>query len=128
MSEVTRVYEGFVYRSGSKSDANMTPRPEDDVSPDLHEAGLSTWRALESAIKKPKGTAQKIDLARLDSAILGCFQDEYGHVSIVPIDQNGQLDMIVLAEWAATRDTQTLHPLTQLVLDAVVEVNVRRPK
>ena len=74
----------------------MTPRPDADVLLDLLEAGLSTWRDLEMAIKKPRGTAQKIALERLDSAILGCFQDEDGHVSIVPIDPDGQMNMLVL--------------------------------
>jgi hypothetical protein len=33
----------------------------------------------------------------------------------------------LLAEWAATRGTATIHPLTQEILDAIVETE-RRPK
>lgn len=103
----------------------MTPRPEDDVSTNLEEAGLSTWRDLEAAIPAG-GKGQKIDLAKLDSTRLGCFQDEHGHVSIVPVNQAGDLDMIKLAEWAATRGSSLLHPFTAIVVKAIVERDVRR--
>ena len=120
------VKSGFVYRSGSRTDLTMTPRPK-DVSADLQEAGLSVWRDLEAAINLD-GKAQKIDLSKLDPSILGCFQDQHGHVSIVPLDADGKLDMIKLAEWAATRDSAAPHPFTKMIIDAVVERNVRRPK
>jgi hypothetical protein len=123
---IVRVRDGIVYRCGSPTDLTMTPRTDDDASPDLQKAGLSTWRTLEAAVKIGK-RGQKIDLAKLDPAVLGCFQDEHGHVSIVPVDQAGQLDMIKLAEWAATRGTTTPHPFTTVVVKAIVEQNVRRP-
>ena len=103
----------------------MTPRPDHDVSPDLREAGLSTGRDLEAAIK-PGGKGQKIDLALLDPALLGCFQDQNGHVSIVPIDADGNMDMMKLADWAATWSSNEVHPLTTMVMDAIVEKNVKR--
>ena len=121
-----RVQDGFVYRKGSDTDLAMTPRPDDDVSADLQQAGLSTWRDLEAAIP-PGKKGQKIDLAKLDQALLGCFQDEQGHVSIVPVDAGGNLDMMKLAEWAATRGSGAPHPLTMMVVKAIVEPNVRRP-
>lgn len=122
---IIRVQSGYVYRNGSRRSKDMTPRPDHDVSPNLQEAGLSTWRELEAAIK-PGGKGQKIDLARLDPALLGCFQDENGHVSIVPVDANGNMDRMKLAEWAATWASDQPHPFTTMVLDAVVERNVRR--
>ena len=122
---IVRVADGFVYRSGAPTDLTMTPRPDDDVSADFQKAGLSAWRSLEAAVKIGK-RAQKIDLARLDPAVLACFQDERGHVSIVPIDQAGNLDMIRLTEWAATRGSPTPHPFTIMVVKAIVEPNVRR--
>jgi hypothetical protein len=103
----------------------MTPRPDDDVSSDLKTAGLSTWRELEKAIK-PGKKGQKIDLAKLDPVLLGCFQDDDGHVAIVPVDANGELDMMKLAAWANTRGADSSHSLTTMVLEAIVEPNVRR--
>jgi hypothetical protein len=126
MSELTRVHTGFVFRNGGNSDATMTPRP-DDVSANIQEAGLSTWRRMEDGIQ-PKQRGQKIDLAKLDPAVLGCFEDEHGHVSIVPVDSAGQMDMMKLTEWAATRGTENMHPFTKMVLGAIVEINVRRRK
>lgn len=125
MTTLTRVHDGFVYRSGGPTDLTMTPRPDDDVSSDLQKAGLSTWRTLEAAVKVGK-RAQKIDLEKLDPAALACFQDAHGHVSIVPIDHAGNLDMIELTEWAATGGSVTLHRLTSVVVKAIVEANVRR--
>ena len=122
---IIRVHDGFAYRSGSPSDLAMTPRPDQDVSSDLSDAGLSTWRALEAAVNVGK-RAQKIDLTKLDASVLGCFEDEAGHVSIVPIDEAGNLDMMKLTEWAATRGTAAPHPLTTMVVNAIVEQNVRR--
>jgi hypothetical protein len=122
---IVRVRDGIVYRSGAPTDLTMTPRPDDDVSTDLQKAGLSTWRTLEAAVKIGR-RAQKIDLAKLDPALLGCFQNDDGHVSIVPIDHAGSLDMIKLTEWAATRGSATPHPFTTMVVKAIVEPNVRR--
>ena len=123
--KIVRVQDGFVFRKGSNTNVSMTPRPGEDVSPDLQKAGLSTWRDLEAAIPVG-GKGQKIDVAKLDSAVLGCYQDEAGHVSIVPIDKDGGLDMIKLAEWAATRGSATLHPFTMIVVNAIVERDVWR--
>jgi hypothetical protein len=64
----------------------------------------------------------------LDSKVLGCFQGDDGHVSIVPVNPAGELDMIKLEEWAATRGSATPHSLTILVLKAIVEHDIRRPK
>lgn len=125
--KIVRVQDGFVFRNGGKSDDNLTPRPEDDVSTDLREAGVSTWRKLESAIA-PGRKGIKIDVAKIDPAALGCFEDEEGHVSIVPVDPAGQLDRMKLAEWAATRGSGSIHPLTQMLLGAVDNHKVRRPK
>ncbi len=125
MSDLTRVHDGYVYRGGSTRDKDMTPRPGRDVSSNLQDAGLSTWRDLESAVK-PGGKAQKIDLAKLDHGLLGCFQDENGHVSLVPVDAEGNLDMMKLTEWAGSVAAGVSHPLTQMVLRAIAEPNVKR--
>jgi len=117
---IVRVFAGFVYRDGARREKDMTPRPDHDVSPNLQEAGISTWRDLEAAIR-PGKKGQK-----LDPAVLGCFQDENGHVSIVPIDADGNLDLMKLADWAATWGLAPPHPFTKLVMDAIVERNLRR--
>jgi hypothetical protein len=92
----------------------------------LQKAGLSTWRAFETAVSIG-GKGQKIDVAKLDPTLLGCFQDEHGHVSIVPVDANGNLDMMKLTEWAATRGSVNPHSFTTMVVKAIVERNIRRP-
>jgi hypothetical protein len=125
MSNLTRVYDGFVYRDGARREKDMTPRPDQDVSPNVQQAGLSTWRDLEAAIR-PGKKGQKIDLAMLDPGVLGCFQDENRHVSIVPIDADGNMDMMKLREWAATWGLAPAHPFTRMVMDAIVERNIRR--
>lgn len=122
---IVRVFDGFVYRDGARREKDMTQRPEHDVSPNPREAGLPTWRDLEAAVRQGK-KGQKIDLGLLDPAMLGCFQDENGHVSIVPVDAEGNMDMMRLAEWAATWGTDSPHPFTRIVMDAIVERNVRR--
>ena len=124
---IVRVLDGFVYRSGSAREKDMTPRPGRDVSRDLGEAGLSTWRNLEAAVK-PNGKAQKIDLGKLDYLLLGCFEDGNGHVSIVPVDAAGNLDMMKLEEWAASLATGEAHPLSQMVIAAIVDTNIKRRK
>jgi hypothetical protein len=48
-----------------------------------------------------------------------------GHVAIVPVTSQGQVDQELLEEWAATRRSGQTHQLTQMLLDAVVEVNIR---
>lgn len=126
MSDVTRVYEGLVYHKGSNTDLNFTPRPDRDVSNDLQAAGLSTWRELNSTLL-PGAKGQEIDLARLDHGVLGCFEDDHGHVSIVPVDSAGNLDMMTLADWAASRGSAHVHPLTTLLLNAVVRCVWRSP-
>ncbi len=79
MDETVRVFDGIVYRSGKRRQQDMTPRPDRDVSANLSEAGLSTWRDLEAAIQgNQKGVMT--DIARLDPNVLGCYQDELGHV------------------------------------------------
>jgi hypothetical protein len=45
-----------------------------------------------------------------------------GHGVITPVDASGKVDQAALDEWASCRNSQTdtPHPLTQLVLDAIV--------
>ena len=73
---------------------------------------------------------QKIDLALLRPPLRGVADDPAiggspGHVCIVPVNDAGEVDQLLLEEWAACRDSGNQHPLTQLVLDAIVEENVK---
>ena len=76
--------------------------------------------------------AQVIDLGLLESP-LRAFGDDVdaggtqGHVAIVPVDASGAVDQELLDEWAATRGTTPSHLLTQILLDAVVDV-IEGPK
>jgi len=50
-----------------------------------------------------------------------------GHGVIAPADPSGDVDQAILDEWASHRDSQhdEPHPLTQIVIDAIVERDVR---
>jgi hypothetical protein len=106
---------GLVYRGGSKTPQNLTPRPGIDRT------GLSTFNDLGKAVK-PGGKAQVIDVSHLDPS-LQAVRDLFppGHVSIRPVDPT------LMVEWASTRGTGTIHPFTQMVIDAIVDT-VTRPK
>ena len=87
---------------------NSTPRPQDTD-------GLSTFRALEDALKASGGKkAQIINLDKLDK--LTYVEDSAGHVSIRPQDPD------VLKEWSASRGGEEVHPLTEQVLRAIEDV------
>jgi hypothetical protein len=79
----------------------------------------------------PKDRAQVIDLALLKPPLQGIPDDPGaggtpGHVSIVPVDDSGTVDQQLLDEWASWRaQHNTVHPLTQIVLDAIVQQDVK---
>ncbi len=105
----------LVYRGGSAKPDNLTPRPGIDRT------GLSTFDNLEAATP-PSGKAQVIDIRKLKPPLVAKPDaPPPGHVSI------GPLDPVLIDEWAATRGTGQTHPLTQAIMDAVVDV-MRRPK
>jgi hypothetical protein len=106
--------EGVVYRGGSRTISNLTPRPGIDTT------GLSAFRSLEQAVP-PGGKAQVIDVARLKNLVAYADDVPPGHVSIRPHDVSE------LAQWAATRNSSVPHPYTQELMDALI-AEVRRPK
>jgi hypothetical protein len=105
---------GVVYRGGSNTPKNLTPRPGIDSS------GLSTFDSLEGAVE-PGGKAQVIDVSRLKTLVARPDAPPPGHVSLAP------KDLGLVEEWAATRGMQTVHPYTQEIIEAIVG-EVRRPK
>ena len=67
-----------------------------------------------------------IDLGQLVGALRGVPDDPRlggieAHVSIVPVDGSGSVDYLSLQDWAASRGTGSIHPLTQMVRDAIVQ-------
>lgn len=115
--------QGIVYRRGTATDSNLTPRPgRDTVWKPGQEPGLST---LETLVLKPGEKAQVIDLALLQAPLSAFADDPHlggtpGHVAIAPVDAAGVIDQQRLDDWAASRGTGRLHPLTQIVRTALV--------
>jgi len=111
----------FVYRGGSATPDNLTPRPGVDTT------GISTFDSLEAAIG-PGGKAQKIDLQKVGDPLVGVPDaPPPGHVSVRPGAELTADVVKAIEDWAATRGTGGVHPYTQSLLDAIVET-VRRPK
>jgi hypothetical protein len=73
-----------------------------------------------------------IDVSRLKHP-LAYFPDDpakggrRGHGVIAPVDANGEIDVAALENWASQRASQgdTPHPMTQLVIDAIIQTDVR---
>lgn len=105
----------LVYRRGSKFPDNLTPRPGIDLD------GLSTFVSLEAAVS-PGGKAQVLDTEKLRQLSAVPTADPPGHVVLTVVPSNPQL----LQAWSATRGSGIVHPLTQELLDAIVDT-VRRP-
>lgn len=108
----------LVYRGGSDSADNLTPRPGKDTDAGDPKRGLSTFDSLEKALR-PGEKAQVIDTSKLTSCGAHCTPD--GHVSLRPGTQEE------LEAWAKTRGTGDVHPLTKEVKEAVVGT-VKRPQ
>ncbi|SEI54832.1 RHS repeat-associated core domain-containing protein, partial [Achromobacter sp. NFACC18-2] len=100
-----KLTEGRVYRMGSSSATNLTPRPERDAT-----TGLST------ALEKPTGRYQTLDVRTLNEGGLDVVQDGKNHASIRPTDDS---DMSKLREWANTRGTDARSPYTDAVKNRV---------
>jgi hypothetical protein len=109
--------QGRVYRMGKRRNKDFTPRdPKDIKQPDDPDRlpGLSTRETPDR-----KQVNQIIDLALLQEP-LKAFADAPNHVVIVPVNEQGEVDHEKLKEWASYRDKQECHPLTQILLDAIV--------
>ncbi|HEX5443219.1 MAG TPA: hypothetical protein VFW87_05295 [Pirellulales bacterium] len=116
----------IVYIWGNLTSDNFTPRPEKDtIGTPGQQAGLSASNTVPSGKK-----AQAIDTEKLKLP-LQAFPDDTalggtaGHFAIAPVDEKGEVSFTQLQDWAASRGTGRTHELTQLVLEAVVEPNVK---
>ncbi len=92
----------FVYRTGSGTPTNLTPRLKDT-------GGLS------ANVNPMPGKNQVIDTSKLDKLCAVCDNPKTGHVSIKPKDTSQ------MQGWIDSRGSGTTHPLTQELMDAVVD-------
>lgn len=113
---------GFIYRGGSATDQNLTPRSPQDLSGDKR--GLSTFANPAHVQRNGFAKAQEIDPARLGdelSAIANGRGDSDSHVSVRPASDE------LLREWAETR-AKGGHRLTMDVRRAIRrEVKLEKP-
>ena len=121
----------IVYRSGAVTTDNFTPRPGKDTTEQAGKPpGLSTFKTMAALSLPPGNKAQQLDLDLLKSP-LKPFPDDptlggmIDHVAIAPGDAEGSVNQELLEEWAACRKTEVCHPLTQIVLDCIVEIDMR---
>ena len=113
--------DGLVFRSGGHTPDTFTPRPGLDLE------GLSTFDTLEAAVK-PGGKAQIIDMAKVEQPLVGVPDaPPPGHVSIRSGAAITETVLQETADWAATRGTGVVHPLTDTLMRARVG-EARRPK
>lgn len=116
----------IVYRKGSTSGKNFTPRPDKDVDPAPGKPpGLSVFETKAMIPLGPKDHVQILDLDLLPPG-LAAFPDDpiiggdAGHLCIVPVTADGRLDEQALAEWAASRDAGANHPFASDVKAAII--------
>jgi hypothetical protein len=116
----------IVYIWGNLTSDNFTPRPgKDTTAGPGQQAGLSVWGTIP-----PGKKAQGIDTEKLRSPLSAIPDDPnhggtVGHFAVVPVDASGEVDAKRLEDWAMSRGHGQTHELTQVLLDAVVEPNVR---
>jgi hypothetical protein len=116
----------IVYIWGNLTADNFTPRPgRDTVGQPGQLPGLSAWDSI-----LPGKKAQGIDTEKIKPPLKAIADNveqggEAGHFAIVPIDQDGEVDADLLEAWSKLRETGHMHELTQILLDAVVEPNVK---
>jgi RHS repeat-associated protein len=98
--------ENVVYRAGSATNKNFTPRMKDND-------GLSTFRTPAAALQNKPGKYQKIDLNRARALGFQIIESPNGHVSIrAPSDDAHK-------QWQSSREGldqgKSAHPLTHLL-------------
>jgi hypothetical protein len=115
LSNATEAAPQLVYRGGSRTADNMTPRPGID------DTGLSTFDTPGAAAPNG-GKVQVIDTSKLKCTVACPDSPPPGHVSVRPPD------VAEIPGWAGTRGTGQVSPYTQDILDAVVdEIRLPRP-
>ena len=117
----------IVYRSGSRTSKNFTPRPGKDTTPTPgKKPGLSTFETLVALKLLPGVKAHKLDLNLLKPP-LQAFPDDPvqggnpGHVAIAPVTPEGNIDQSLLEDWASYRESDSVHLLTQTILECITK-------
>jgi len=116
----------IVYIWGNLTIDNFTPRPgKDTIGRPGQQAGLSASDAILTGRK-----AQGIEIDRLKPPLKAIPDDPEqggtpGHFAIAPVDKKGDVDTKQLEAWANSRGTGQTHKFTQILLNAVVEPNVK---
>ena len=98
---------GEVYRQGSATNSNLTPRP-----------GKDTTTGLSTTIEQPSGKFQTLDVAKLNDAGLEVIQDGNNHASVRP---KNDPNFEKLREWADTRGTDNVSDYTIGCQNAIVD-------
>ena len=101
------------FRNASGTPDSLTPRPGKD---DLPGGGLSFWDSLD---KLSPGKYVKVASEKLNNLKAVLDNPKTGHISISP----SSLDELV--EWASTRNTGTVHELTEELINAIIERGVK---
>ncbi len=105
----------FIYRGGSFTDSNFTPRPGKDDGIGL-KSGLSTFQTPLQATQYKDGKAQELSVDALKKLGFSLKKTSDGHVGIRPPSQEK------LKEWAASRpgleNGDDAHILTEMVKSA----------
>ena len=96
-----------IYRAASGTPDSVTPRPGIDDHPG---GGLSFWNSVAHL---PPGKYIEVDPGRLRNLVVRLDNGPPGHVTVAPPS------FTLLVDWAATRGTGVIHPLTQELLGAI---------
>jgi hypothetical protein len=108
----------FLYRAGSRTKRNLTPRVKDPTGP-------SAYSVYEKAAEMDK-RVQTIDASRLKDLRAVQEGDDPHHYVIQPTD------LARMPEWIESRDDDSTeqedwHPLTQELLESIVADNLPIP-
>lgn len=105
----------FIFRKGSDSPMNLTPRPGKD---DVENGGLSFFDNVEDMMKNTpllKGDKYiQVDPKKLYGLDVIFDNVPPGHVTVRP------QTLSALKDWASTRGTQVIHGFTEIVKNAMV--------
>jgi hypothetical protein len=97
-----------LYIAGSRSNGNLTPRPQDT-------SGLSSFDNLDAPIFTPGSKVQPVATAKLKDLMVYGPDGPNGHYSIRPRSQPD------LDEWIASRGGGDIHPYTQELRDSLLD-------
>lgn len=94
---------GIIYRRGSATDTQLTPRTVDK-------------NGLSANINPAPGKNQAIDTSKFEKLCATCDNPKTGHISITPKDMNQ------MTPWIKSRNTAgEPHPLTKELRNSIIE-------